>query len=160
MFIQQLQEEEEKMKKDSYNLLRENKTDSEDLRTVRLLYISSSSSNSTTHDETENTTHIKNFQRSFNTLNKLNKPISMLNMAGDPQSCLPFSSISLSVGDFGTGTRRSSTVSLCSNLDLKMLRANSHLTTVFEHGGVKLGFMALFDEAFCVNKKLNSRFAG
>lgn len=186
IYMQQLHEEEEKMRKETFSLLRENpETDFVDtLKTIRILYVC----NSVPPKEEQASAQLtmtKSFQRLFDTLKQLNKPITMLNNTNDGHNYLENASIpsvDLSVGDFvHNRTSLASTslssdlnarpsTSLCSNLDIKQRPASisstspthasrpaSHSTLIFEHSGIKIGFIALFDRAFCANK-LCSKF--
>lgn len=222
VYMQQLHEEEEKMRKDSFKLLREETTsDLDTLKTIRILYFSNSTKQTNKNNEQQElkqeqatSGHMKNFQRSFDTLKQLNKPITIFNMdqiwsenstnsnINNTRLSLNgfFPSVDLSVGDFlqqsangfthhrlaaaspSSGLvgrhRSTSAVSLCSNLGFKQqqqqrsqvtspfsspnqatttVRPDSHSTLIFEHSGIKLGFIALFDKAFCINK-LRSKF--
>lgn len=157
IYMQQLHEEEEKMRRESFKLLRdETATETDHLKTVRLLFFSKTMP-SIINDNDVNSRRLKSFQRSFDTLKKLNKPITVLNVNPDELASVPaLASVDLSVGDAlsdQVDKSRSNTVSLCSNLDFirsrtASLRPVSHSTLIFEHSGVRLGFIALFDEAY------------
>jgi hypothetical protein len=186
MFLQHLQDEEEKLRKDSLKLLSTTSSlsvgsgagatvisqETDSLKTIRILYFSNANNNNNNNSESTESnsppntnTHLKNFQRSFNILAKLNKPITILNSTTtttNPNNHLSLSNVHLAIGDFfhqqpnhphtTTTTTNSSTISLCSNLDALNDQTNNnnnlHSTMLFEHGGVKVGFMALYDEAF------------
>jgi hypothetical protein len=127
-------------------------------------------------------TNLANFKNTFNTLSKLNKSINIFNgnyLSIDKDYLdhfVSFFNVHASMNDLSDllfnyrrnthtkkdqNIRKTTTISLCSNIlesddsatNSKPFGWQNHLTMLFEHNNVKIGFMALVDKS--VFDKLN-----
>lgn len=138
-------------------------------------FLSLNDSELTTHKKT----NLANFKNTFNTLSKLNKSINIFNgnyLSIDKDYLdhfVSFFNVHASMNDLNDllfnytknthtkkdhNIRKTTTISLCSNIlesatNSKPFGWQNHLTMLFEHNNVKIGFMALVDRT--VFDKLN-----
>jgi hypothetical protein len=124
------------------------------------------------NNEISKNTNLANFKNAFNTISKLNKSINIFNgnyLTIDKDYLdhfVSFFNVHASMNDLNDllynftnitqraeQSRKTTTVSLCSNIletdscNSKPFGWQNHLTMLFEHNNVKIGFMALVDRA-------------